>query len=117
MTASKTMIPVVVFRHPSATFTIIFSHGNATDIGLMYSVYAAMCMQLKVNIVAYDYTGYGYSYYFGTRATEKQTYKDIEAVYDWCVESKLVENPATELILYGEWFIFSFGWLVRELVS
>ena len=34
----------------------------------------------RVNVIAYDYTGYGTS---EGMPTEKQTYKDIESVYDW----------------------------------
>jgi hypothetical protein len=62
---------------------------------------------LKVNIVGYDYTGYGVSADYGTRPTEDQTYLDIEAVYDWCCEhddGALVPTgrPENHLIVYGQ---------------
>ena len=68
----------------------------------MFPMYAMMAEFLKVNIVGYDYTGYGASMEYGKRPTEKQTYIDIETVYNYCVESKLVTDPAKELILYGQ---------------
>eukprot|EP01034_Spumella_vulgaris_P022102 gene22102-28201_t len=68
----------------------------------MFVMYAMIALSLKVNVVGYDYTGYGASMKNNIRPTEKQTYRDIETVYDWCVESKLVIDPAREIILYGQ---------------
>lgn len=72
---------------PGAKFTILYSHGNATDCGAMFYIYALLAVHLNVNVVGYDYTGYGASAPFGVPPTEKQTYKDIECVYDWICES------------------------------
>ena len=101
-TSSKTKIPVFCFRSRTAKLTLIYSHGNATDMGLMFSMYAFMSSELKINVVAYDYTGYGTSMADGIRPTEKQTYRDIDAVYDWCITSNLVTNPRSEIVLYGQ---------------
>lgn len=103
--ANSSMIPICCIRSPDAEFTIVYSHGNATDIGAMIMVYAMMAKKLNVNIVAYDYTGYGPHWLRkrnGVRPTEKQTYKDIECVYKWCIETKLVQDPTKEIILYGQ---------------
>lgn len=59
--SSGTFIPVIVFRYPEASKTLIYSHGNATDLGLMIPMYIFLCINLKINIVGYDYTGYGIS--------------------------------------------------------
>eukprot|EP01032_Pedospumella_encystans_P009755 gene9755-11463_t len=99
---TKTKIPVVVLTHPNAKYTIIYSHGNATDCGAMLPMYKMICEFLKVNVVGYDYTGYGASMEYGKRCTEKQTYIDIETVYEYCIESKLVSDPSKEIILYGQ---------------
>ena len=54
------------------------------------------------------FTGYGVSMQFGVRPTEKQTYRDIDAVYDWihtCEFSSTLlptGNAANDLILYGQ---------------
>ena len=77
----------------------MYSHGNATDLGGMFSRYVYIAVKLGVNVVGYDYTGYGVS---DGNPTEKQTYKDIEAVYSWCVSTKLVAFPVNEVILYGQ---------------
>lgn len=53
-----------------------------------------IALTLRVNVVGYDYTGYGASMEHGIPPTEKQTYTDIERVYEWCIESKLVKVSA-----------------------
>lgn len=44
-------------RYPGSTTTILFSHGNATDIGCMRDHIIDFARQLKVNVLIYDYTG------------------------------------------------------------
>ena len=101
-TTSGTKIPVFCLKYPGAKFTLLFSHGNATDIGAMYPMFVMLARTLKINVVGYDYTGYGSSMDDGIRPTEKQVYKDIDAVYDWCVSSGLVGNVGKELLVYGQ---------------
>ena len=95
-------VPVIIVTNTNAKFTILYSHGNATDCGAMFSMYIMLAVHLGVNVVGYDYTGYGASMDLGVRPTEQQTYKDIKAVYEYCMESKLVSDPATQLLLYGQ---------------
>jgi len=101
-TKSKTTIPILCLRYPDAKFTLIYSHGNATDCGAMFIMYAMIAMTLKINVVGYDYTGYGSSMASGIKPTEKQTYKDIERVYEWCIENRIVQDPAKEILVYGQ---------------
>lgn len=60
-------------------YTLLFSHGNAVDLGQMSSFYVGLGARLGVNIFSYDYSGYGAS---GGKATEKNIYADIEAAWD-----------------------------------
>ena len=98
-TKHKSVIPVLCFRVHNASFTILYSHGNATDCGAMFSRYLELAMKLRVNVVAYDYTGYGYSH--GISPSENLTYQDIERVCDWCC-SNIVNNPKRQLIILGQ---------------
>ena len=68
----------------SQVYHIVYSHGNATDLGGMFSRYVYIAVKLGVNVVGYDYTGYGVS---DGMPTEKQTYMDIEAVFKWCLST------------------------------
>ena len=44
-----------------ASVTILFSHGNAEDLGMIYDWFVTLAQELNVNVLAYDYTGYGKS--------------------------------------------------------
>lgn len=111
-TKNKTKVPVLCFRVEGAKLTVVFSHGNATDCGAMYILYFMIAHNCGVNVVGYDYTGYGASAKFKVRPTERQTYSDIDTVYDWLTKSKesgwrgsgtpLVTDPASQLIVYGQ---------------
>jgi pimeloyl-ACP methyl ester carboxylesterase len=102
-TATKTKVPLICLSLKDAKYTLIFSHGNATDCGAMYITYAMLALALKINVVGYDYTGYGASLSYGPfEPSETQTYRDIEAVYEWCLKTGLVKDPATQIILYGQ---------------
>ena len=59
-------------------YTLLFSHGNAVDLGQMSSFYVGLSARLGVNILSYDYSGYGAS---KGKPTEKNTYADIEAAF------------------------------------
>ena len=56
-TKKDSTICTMWLRYPGATTTILFSHGNATDIGCMRDHLIDFARQLKVNVFAYDYTG------------------------------------------------------------
>lgn len=63
---------------PPCRYTILFSHGNAVDLGQMSSFYIGLSARLGCNIFSYDYSGYGAS---TGQATEKNIYADIEAAF------------------------------------
>ena len=84
LTLSNSKIPIICFIIKEAKYTMIYSHGNATDCGAMYSRYLNIATALSINVIGYDYTGYGAS---PGIPTEKQTYKDIECVYKWAIDN------------------------------
>ncbi|XP_057791706.1 uncharacterized protein LOC131008710 [Salvia miltiorrhiza] len=90
-------IVAVYVRHPMATSTLLYSHGNATDLGQMYELFIELSIHLRLNLLGYDYSGYGQS---SGKASEHNTYADIEAAFK-CLE----ENYGTkqeDVILYGQ---------------
>jgi hypothetical protein len=64
---------------PNPKYTILFSHGNAVDLGQMSSFYYGLGSRLDCNIFTYDYSGYGAS---GSSPTEKNLYADIQAAWN-----------------------------------
>ncbi|WCJ29859.1 alpha/beta-Hydrolases superfamily protein [Euphorbia peplus] len=90
-------IVATLWKHPFARFTVLYSHGNAADLGQMHELFIELRAHLRVNIMCYDYSGYGAS---SGKASEINTYHDIEAVYD-CLKKEYEVKPE-ELILYGQ---------------
>jgi fermentation-respiration switch protein FrsA (DUF1100 family) len=80
-------INAVYLNNPTAEYTILFSHGNAEDLGtvlpFMENFYA-----LGYSLLMYDYRGYGTS---EGRPSVPNTYKDIDAAYQWLVTEKGVD--------------------------
>lgn len=90
-------IVATLWKHPFARFTVLYSHGNAADLGQMRDLFIELRAHLRVNIMSYDYSGYGRS---TGKPSEFNTYYDIEAVYN------LLRNEygfkQEDLILYGQ---------------
>lgn len=82
---------------PKAQFTILYSHGNAVDLGQMSSFYLSLGTRINCNIFSYDYSGYGVS--SGT-ASEANLYADVEAAWQ-AMRTKLGIQPEN-VILYGQ---------------
>lgn len=90
-------IIAVYVKNTRATATILYSHGNAADIGQMFALFVELSARLRVNLMGYDYSGYGQS---TGKPTECNTYADIEAVYE-CLKEKYGASEE-DVILYGQ---------------
>lgn len=82
---------------PSAKYTILFSHGNAVDLGQMMSFYIGLGSRINCNIFSYDYSGYGVS---SGKPSEKNLYADIDAAWQ-SLRSRYGISPE-HVILYGQ---------------
>lgn len=90
-------IVAVYVKHPSASLTLLYSHGNAADIGQMYHIFVELSLHLGVNLLGYDYSGYGQS---SGKPSEQDTYADIEAAYKCLQETYGAKEE--DVILYGQ---------------
>ena len=99
-TSNGDFIPAVFLHNadPEAEFTLLFSHGNGTDLGQMYSFLAMLATQLRVNIFFYEYSGYGAS--TASMPGEAAVIRDAEAAWSCLVEKHKV--PPSRVILYGQ---------------
>lgn len=88
-------ISAVYLPHPEATYPILFSHGNAEDLGTLAPELESM-RALGFSVFAYDYHGYGTS---GGQATEKNAYEDIDAAYDYMTQQ--LKIPPDRIIAHG----------------
>uniref|UniRef100_A0A1A8E5T2 palmitoyl-protein hydrolase n=1 Tax=Nothobranchius kadleci TaxID=1051664 RepID=A0A1A8E5T2_NOTKA len=82
---------------PNARFTVLFSHGNAVDLGQMSSFYIGLGTRINCNIFSYDYSGYGAS---TGKPSEKNLYADIDAAWH-ALRSRYGISPEN-IILYGQ---------------
>lgn len=82
---------------PNARFTVLFSHGNAVDLGQMSSFYIGLGTRINCNIFSYDYSGYGVS---TGKPTEKNLYADIDAAWH-ALRTRYGISPEN-IILYGQ---------------
>ncbi len=71
-------IPSFLLSVSLLRFTVLFSHGNAVDLGQMSSFYIGLGTRINCNIFSYDYSGYGVS---TGKPSEKNLYADIDAAW------------------------------------
>ncbi|GFQ01091.1 alpha/beta hydrolase domain-containing protein 17c [Phtheirospermum japonicum] len=96
-TKRGTEIVAVYVKNPAAKLTLLYSHGNAADLGQMYDLFSELSIHLRVNLMGYDYSGYGQS---TGKPSELNTYADIEAAYECLQENYGVKEE--DVILYGQ---------------
>ncbi|CAH3143318.1 protein ABHD17B-like [Stylophora pistillata] len=82
---------------PNARFTVLFSHGNAVDLGQMSSFYVGLGSRINCNIFSYDYSGYGVSQ---GKPSEKNLYADIDAAWQ-ALRTRYGISPEN-IIVYGQ---------------
>ncbi|XP_063558019.1 alpha/beta hydrolase domain-containing protein 17A isoform X2 [Gorilla gorilla gorilla] len=85
------------YIHLLARYTVLFSHGNAVDLGQMSSFYIGLGSRLHCNIFSYDYSGYGAS---SGRPSERNLYADIDAAWQ-ALRTRYGISPDS-IILYGQ---------------
>ena len=95
--ASNIEIPGFLIEKRSKIF-VLFSHGNAEDLGMVYDFCCDFAEKLQVNMLAYDYTGYGHARLSGD-PTETACYEDISAAYKYLVDQ--VQVAPANIIVFG----------------
>ena len=88
-------ISAVYLPNPDARYTILFSHGNAEDIGHLRPTLENI-RDMGFSVFAYDYRGYGTS---SGVATEAGAYRDAQAAYNYLVND--LKIPAKRIIVLG----------------
>ena len=85
-TADGARISAVYLENPQATHTILYSHGNGEDIGLVRFLLEDY-RRFGFAVFAYDYRGYGTS---KGKPSEAAVYADIDAAYDYLVKERKI---------------------------
>ena len=88
-------ISAVYLPDEHAKYTILFSHGNAEDLGYLMPFLRNLNKQ-GFSVLSYDYHGYGTS---KGRPTEAHSYADADAAYNYLVNSLHV--APNRIIVFG----------------
>lgn len=88
---------------PNARYTLLFSHGNAVDLGQMSSFYIGLGSRINCNVFSYDYSGYGAS---SGKPSEKNLYADVDAAWhalrtrwEWNIDECFITLEALRVFL------------------
>eukprot|EP00466_Bigelowiella_natans_P002713 jgi/Bigna1/70179/fgenesh1_pg.11_\ len=84
-TALNSEIMACHITHPKATDTVLYSHGNATDVGMQSYAVETLVLPCRANVLFYDSPGYGYSPNPG-KPSPKHIGADIQPAYDYLVK-------------------------------
>tara|TARA_A100001035_G_scaffold108904_1_gene85270 strand:+ start:264 stop:1139 length:876 start_codon:yes stop_codon:yes gene_type:complete len=102
-TSGEAKIPAFYINR-GASVTMLFSHGNAEDIGMLYDWFVTFTQNLGVNVMCYDYEGYGRSE--GSKVhnpenvpNEQSCYEDIDAAWNYLTNT-LGKDPSS-IVIYG----------------
>ena len=74
---------------------LLYSHNNKEDLGTVFPFLVDLSVQLKTDVVSYDYSGYGRS---EGKPSLDEVSTDIEQVMDYCVNNLGYEVENTVLI-------------------
>jgi len=99
-TASHKQIPAYYLKSKDANMKthILYSHGNAADIGQMHDFLQLLRNYLNVNVFHYEYVGYGLASDQGS-PSEKDTYESVEAAYDYLTNT--LQVSPSDIIVFG----------------
>eukprot|EP00916_Digyalum_oweni_P008664 GHVL01014461.1.p1 GENE.GHVL01014461.1~~GHVL01014461.1.p1 ORF type:complete len:394 (-),score=72.39 GHVL01014461.1:16-1197(-) len=98
-TRENTETDCILLKYPGSQWTMIFCHGNSTDVGFMFPHLLNLCYQLKVNILGLEYSGYGSSL-DEINPSESHIYADIDAAYEYLINTEKCQKSS--IILYGQ---------------
>jgi len=83
----------------SASFTIVYSSGSVEDLGYIYEWIRDLRSSLHVNVIAYEYAGYGYHTSPNLKPSEKSCNDDIISVYKYLINQRKISPE--KIILFG----------------
>jgi abhydrolase domain-containing protein 17 len=92
---STEKISAVYLPNSQSTYTVIYIHGNAEDLGEIRPALDRLNRQ-GFSVFAYDYRGYGTS---NGQPSEGNAYQDAEVAYLYL--TKQLKIPADRIIVYG----------------
>jgi len=93
--ANGSVISAQLLENPTSRYTILFSHGNAEDIGDL-SWFLKEFYRHGFSVIAYDYSGYGTS---SGKPSEQTVLDNAEAVFDYLTTKRSIAPE--RIIVWG----------------
>jgi abhydrolase domain-containing protein 17 len=93
--SSAGSVTAMYLPNAAAEFTLLFSHGNAEDIGQDLPILSEY-RDSGFAVLAYDYNGYGTT---SGHPSEKVTYANVQGVYNFATQQ--LHIPADHIIAMG----------------
>eukprot|EP01080_Neovahlkampfia_damariscottae_P002403 gene2403-2867_t len=100
---NQTEIPCLFQKVEDSDECILISHGTSTDLGEMSKLTKRLCERLKVNVLSYEYLGYGVDKNNrkpSTKPSEKGVYDSIEAALNYLKNQ--LNFKEEKIILFGK---------------
>ena len=88
-------IPAIFLRRPNAVFTIIYSHGNAEDVGLSLQYLDLLSVSCECNVFAYEYPGYSIA---EGVPSESGVYQSINAAHEFLLREGILPEA---IVIFG----------------
>eukprot|EP00930_Biecheleria_cincta_P024377 TRINITY_DN17455_c0_g1_i1.p1 TRINITY_DN17455_c0_g1~~TRINITY_DN17455_c0_g1_i1.p1 ORF type:complete len:285 (+),score=42.67 TRINITY_DN17455_c0_g1_i1:31-855(+) len=79
--------------------TIIYSHGNAEDLGVHLDYIDALAQVASADVFSYEYVGYSLSRLEGAQPSEEACYRSIDAAWRYVVDE--LKIPPRQVIIFG----------------
>lgn len=110
-TANGSIIPSLYLHHPAAKQTLLVSHSGSSDLGATYGLLLLLCRVLYINVMGYEYTGYGFCCCRGQKKQQHHqqqmcrpsatgVYADLRAAFLWLLQHQ--QQTPQSIILYSE---------------
>ncbi len=94
-TRKSHQIACMFYKVSESRNVLIYSHGNGTDIGYMHQFLSTLSQDTGINIIAYDYPGYGLT---EGKASETECNRSISVVFKYLQK---IGYDVSDIILYG----------------
>eukprot|EP00796_Vickermania_ingenoplastis_P002123 gene2123-1299_t len=101
----KTLKPIgravhaILHLHDEAKFLVIYAHPNAVDIGQVGVDLKKLSEASKVNVLAFEYTGYGLGLGRPPPPSEEETYLNVSSAYFFA--RSVLKVPRSAIVLVG----------------
>jgi pimeloyl-ACP methyl ester carboxylesterase len=94
---SGTHIPCILIPYRDADALIVFAHGNGCDIGSMYETLQYYKNHWKVNVLMFDYPGYG-----ACPGVPSEASINAATLSVFCFIRDTLKWPLDRLVLFGQ---------------